>query len=170
MLESRHYFADRGPYSQSCGFSSSHVCIWDRKEAECQRIDAFKMWCWRRLLRGPWTARRSNQCILKEISPVCSLEGLMLKLKLPILWPPDAKRWRIGKDPDAERDWGQEEKGMTEDEIVGWHHRLDGHGFGWTPGVGDGQAGLACCSSWVTKSRTQLSDWTELNSLKTQKD
>ena len=66
----------------------------------------------------------------------------------PILWPPDAKSWLIWKDPDAGRDWGQEEKGTTEDEMVGWHHQLDGHGFGWTPGVGDGQGGLVCCSSW----------------------
>ena len=66
----------------------------------------------------------------------------------PILWPPDAKTWLIGKDPDAGRDWGQEKKGTTEDEMVGWHHQLDGHEFGWTPGVGDGQGGLACCGSW----------------------
>ena len=83
---------------------------WTVKKAECQRIDAFELWCWRRLLRVPWTARRSNQSILKEISPGCSLEGLMLKLKLQYF------------DPDAGRDWGQEEKGMTEDEMAGWHH------------------------------------------------
>ena len=69
----------------------------------------------------------------------------------------------IGKDPDAGKDWGQEEKGMTEDEMAGWHHRLNGHGFGWTLGVGDGQGGLACCSSGVAKSQIQLNDWTELN-------
>ena len=99
---------------------------WTVKKAECRRIDAFELWCWRRLLMVPWTARRSNQSILKEISPGCSLEGLMLKLKL---WPPHAKSWVIGKDPDAGRDWGQEEKGMTEDEMAGWHHQLDGHEF-----------------------------------------
>ena len=66
----------------------------------------------------------------------------------PILWPPDAKSWLIWKDPDAGKDWGQEEKGTTEDEMVGWHHRLNGHGFGWTLGVGDGQGGLVCCGSW----------------------
>ena len=81
----------------------------------------------------------------------------------PILWPPHAKSWLIGKDPDAGRDWGQEEKGMTEDEMAGWHHRLDAHEFGWAPGVGDGQGGLVCCDSWGRKSRTRLSDWTELN-------
>ena len=77
---------------------------WTKKKAECWRIDAFELWCWRRLLGVPWTARRSNQSILKEISPGCSLEGLMLKLT-PILWPPDVKNWLIWKDPDAGKDW-----------------------------------------------------------------
>ena len=98
---------------------------WTIKKAEHRRIDAFKLWCWRKLLRIPWTTRRSNQSILK-ISPEYSLEGLLLKLKL-ILWPPDAKNWLIGKDPDAWKDSRQEEKGTTEDEMVGWHHRLDRH-------------------------------------------
>jgi len=102
---------------------------WTVKKTECWRIDAFELWCWRRLLRVPWTLRRYNQSILKEISPECSLEELMLKLKFPIVWPPDAKSWLIGKDPDAGEDWRWEEKGMTEDEMVGWHHRLNGHEF-----------------------------------------
>ena len=96
---------------------------WTVRKAECQRIDAFVLWYWRRLLRVPWTARRSNQSILKEISPGCSLEGLMLKLKL-IFWPPDAKSWLIRKDLDAGKDWGQK-KGTTEDVMVGWHHWLN---------------------------------------------
>ena len=125
--------------------------MWELEyKAECHRIDAFELWCWRRLLRVPWTERRANQSILKEISPGCSLEGLMLRLKLQYFGP-DAKSWLIGKDPDAGKDWGQEEMGMTKDEMVGWHHQLNGHGFGWTPGVGDGQGGLACCSSWGHK-------------------
>ena len=102
---------------------------WTVKKAECQRIDAFELWCWKRLLRVPWTARRANQSILKKISPEYSLERLMLKLKLPILWPPDAKNRLIGKDPDVGKDGRQEEKGMTEDEMVGWHHQLSGHEF-----------------------------------------
>ena len=102
---------------------------WTVKKTECRKIDAFELWRWRRLLRVPWIARRSSQSILKEISPACSLEGLMLKLKLQYFWPPDAKSWLIGKDPDAGRDWGQEEKEMTEDEMAGWHHRLNGHEF-----------------------------------------
>ena len=89
--------------------------------AECQKIDAFKLWCWRRLLRVPWTSRKSNQSILKEISPEYSLEGLMLKLKLQLFWVPDAKRHLIGKDPDASKDRSQDEKGVTEDEMVGWY-------------------------------------------------
>ena len=92
---------------------------WTVKKAESRRIDAFEVWCWRRLLRVPWTARRSNQSILKEISPGCSLDT---KAETPILWPPHVKSWLIGKDSDAGRDWGQEEKGTTEDEMAGWHH------------------------------------------------
>ena len=80
----------------------------------------------------------------------------------PILWPPHAKNWLIGKDSDAGRHWGQEKKGTTEDEMAGWHQQLDGHEFEWTPGVGYGQGGLECCDSWGHKSRTWLSDWTEL--------
>ena len=91
---------------------------WTIKKAEYQRIDAFELWCWRRLLRVPWTARRSNQ----SISPDYSLEGLMLKLKLPILWPPEVKNCLIGKDLAARRNCKWEEKGTTEDEMVGWHH------------------------------------------------
>ena len=137
---------------------------WTVKKAECQRIDAFELWCWRRLLRVPWTARRSSQSILEEISPGCSLEGLMLKLKTPILWPPHAKSWLIGKDSDAGRDWGQEEKGTTEDEMAGWHHRLVGHEFEWTPWIGDGHGGLVHCSSWGCKESdtTEWLNWTEL--------
>jgi len=133
---------------------------WTVKKAECQRIDAFELWCWRRLLRVPWTARRSNQSILKEISPGCSLEA-----ETPILWPPNVKSWLIGKDPDAARDWGQEEKGTTEDKMAWWHHWLDGREFEWTPGVGDGQGGLVCYNSWGHKESdtTEWLIWTELN-------
>ena len=102
---------------------------WTIKKAERQRIDAFKLWCWRRLLKVPWTARRSNRSILKEISPGCSLEGLMLGLKLQYFGHL-MRRANIWEDPDAGEDWGQEEKGMTDNEMVGWHHRLNGHGFG----------------------------------------
>ena len=102
---------------------------WTVKKAEHQRIAAFEVWCWRRLLRVPWTARRSNQSILKETSPGCALEGMMLKLKLQYFGHLMRRVDSLEKDSDAGRDWGQEEKGMTEDEMAGWHHRLDGHEF-----------------------------------------
>ena len=112
-----------------------HGCeSWTVKKAECRTIDAFELWCWKRLLRVPWTSRRSNQSILKEISPGCSLEGLMMKLKLKLqhfghlMQRVDSLEKTLM--PDARRDWGQKEKGTTEDEIARWHHRLDQHGFG----------------------------------------
>ena len=130
--------------------------IWTIKKAECQRIDAFELWCWRRFFRVPWTARRSNQSILKEISPEYSLEGLMLKLKLKLfghlMW---VKTLMLRKIEGRRRGW--------QDEMVGWHHRLDRHGFGWTPGVGDGQGGLVCCGPWGRKESdtTERLNWTE---------
>ena len=102
---------------------------WTIKKAERWRVDAFELWCWRRLLRVPWTARRSNLSIRKEIRPECSLEGRTdAKAETPILRPSDRKNWLIGKDPDSGEDWMQE-KGTAEDEMVGWRHWLDGHEF-----------------------------------------
>ena len=101
---------------------------WTIKKAECWKIDAFEMWCWRRHLRVPWTAKRSNPSILKEINPEYLLEGLMQKVKLQyfghLMWRTDSE-----KDPDVGKDWRKEEKGMIEDEIIGWHHRHEGHEF-----------------------------------------
>ena len=138
---------------------------WTVKKAEHRRIDAFELWCSRRLLRVPWTARRSNQSILKEISPGISLEGMVLKLKLQYFGHLMQRVDSLEKT-DAGRDWGQEEKGMTEDEMAGWHHWLDGCESEWTPGVGDEQGGLACCDSWGHKESdtTERLNWTELNS------
>ena len=135
--------------------------IWTIKKAELWRIDAFELWCWRRLLRVPWTARRSNQSILKEISPEYSLEGLMLKLKLQYFGHL-MRRADSFEDPDAGKDWRQEEKGTTEDEMVGWHHRLDRHEFEQAPGVDHGQGGLACCSPCGRKESdtTEQQNWT----------
>ena len=174
ILKSRDYFANKVRLSR-LWFFQQFCESWTVKKAECWRIDAFELWCLRRLLRVPWTARRSIQSILKEISPECSLkdwcwsrnsitlatwceelthlkrpwwwerlkaggEGdvyrnathfcvLILYPETSVLWPPDVKNWLIWKDPDAGKDWRREEKGMTEDEMVGWHHWLDGHEF-----------------------------------------
>ena len=120
---------------------------WTIKKAEYRRIDTFELWCWRRLLRVSWTARRSNQSVLKEINPDYSLEGLMLRLKLLILWPSDVKNWLIWKDPDAGKDWRQEEKGVTGDEMVGWHHWLNGHEFEETLRDSEEKGNLVCCNT-----------------------
>ena len=122
---------------------------WTTKKAELWRIDAFLL-CWRRLLRVPWTSRRSNQSILKEINSEYSLEGLILKLKLENL-PPNANSQLIGKDPDTGQDWGQEEKEVTDDEMVEWHHQFNGHESEQTWGDSEGQGSLACCSPWSHK-------------------
>ena len=102
---------------------------WTIKKAEHQRIDVFEMWCWRRLLRVPWTARRSNQSILLGNQFWIFIGRTDVEAETPILWPPDVKNWLVRKDPDAGKDWRWEEKGMTEDEMVGWHHILGGHEF-----------------------------------------
>ena len=117
---------------------------WTIKKAEHRRIDTFELWCWRTLLRDPWTARRSNQSILKEINPECSSEGLMMKMKF---WASDVKSLLIRKDPDVGKD-RRKEKGMTEHETVGWHYWLNGHEFEQALGDGEGQGSLACGSPW----------------------
>ena len=127
------------------------------KKAEHRRIDAFELWCWRRLLRVSWTARRSNQPILKEISPEYSLEELMLNLKLQYFDYLVQRTDSLGKTLMVGKIEGGRRRVMTEDEMVGWHHRPNGHEFEQFPGVGDGQGGLACCSTWGLKE----SDTTE---------
>ena len=153
----------KGPSSQGYGFSSSRVWMWemDYKESWAQ-----KNWCfWTVVLEK--TLESPLDC--KEIQPVHPKGDQSLvfigrtdvEAETPILWPPDVKSWLIWKDPDAGKDWGQKQKGTTENEMVGWHHWLNGHGFGWTPGVGDGQGGLVCCGSW---GRRVGPDWAnELN-------
>ena len=133
---------------------------WTVKKAEHQRIDAFELWCWRRL-RVPWTARRSNQSILK-ISPGCFLEGVMLKLKLQYIGHLMRRVNSLEKTLMLGGIGGRRRRGRQRI-MAGWHHQLDGHEFEWTPGVGDGQGGLACCDSWGRKDWTWLSNWTELN-------
>ena len=165
IKKQRYYFVNKGPFSQCYGFSSSHVCmrVLDYKESWGLKNWCFwTVWCWRRLLRVTWIARRSTQCILNEINPGLFIERSNAKAETPILWPPDEKSWLIWKDPDAGKDWGQEDKGTTEHEMTGWHHWLNEHEFGWTPGVGDGQGGLVCCGSWVCRvghnCTTELTD------------
>ena len=142
-----------------CGCDS-----WTIKRAEHRRIDACELWYWRRLSRVPWTARRSNKSILNEINPEYALEGLMLKLKLQYFGHLKRRTDSLEKTLMlGGKDWRWEEKGTTEDEMVGWHHQVNGHEFEQALGIGDGQGSLACWSPWVTKSWTRLSNWAELN-------
>ena len=161
IKKQRHYFANKGSSSQGCGFSSGHVWMW---ELDYEESWALKNWCfWTMVLK---TLESPLDC--KEIQPVHPKDQSWLfigrtdvEAETLILWPPDMKSWLIWKDPDAGKDWGQEEKGTTDE--IGWHHWLDGHGFGWTLGVGDGQGGLACCGSWGGKESdtTERLNWTD---------
>ena len=157
--------ANKGPSSKGYGFSCGHVWMW---ELDCEESWAPKNWCF-------WTVvlEKALQSPLdcKEIQPVhpkgdqswVFIGRTDAEAETPILWPPHAKSWLIGKDSDAGRDWGQEENGMTEDEMAGWHHWLNGREFEWTPGVGDGQGGLACCDSCGLKESdtTEWLNWTD---------
>ena len=143
IQKQRHYFADKGPSSQSYGFSSGYVWMW---ELDCEECWAPKNWCFCTLVLEK-TLQSPLDC--KEIQPVhpkgdqfwIFIGRTDTDPETPIPWPPDGKNRLTWKDPDAGKDWRQE-KGMTEDEMVGWHHQFDGHKFGWTPVVGDGQGGL----------------------------
>ena len=148
IKKQRHYFANKGPSSQSYGFSSSHVWMW---ELNCKESWAPKNWCFWTVVLDK-TLESPLDC--KEIQPVhpkgdqswMFIARTDAEAETPILWPLHVKNWLIGKDPAAGKDWGQEEKGMTEDEMVGWYHWLDGHEFEQALGVGDGQGTLASCS------------------------
>jgi len=146
IKKQRHHFADKGLSSQSYGFSSNHVWMW---ELDYNESWVLKNWCFSTVVLEK-TLESPLDC--KEIQPVhrkgnqswIFIERTDVEVEAPILWPPDAKDWLTGKEPDAGKDWGQEEKGSRKDEMVGWHHRPDGHEFEQVLGVGDGQGSLAC--------------------------
>ena len=158
IKKQKHYFANKGPSSQSYGFSSSHVWMW---ELDCEESWALKNWCfWTVVLEK--TLDSPLDC--KEIQPVhpkgnqswIFIRKTDAEAETPILWPPDVNNWLIGKDLDAGKDWRREEKGMTEDEMVGWHHQINGHEFEQAPGDGEEQGSLVCCSPW---GRRVGQDW-----------
>ena len=156
----------KGPSSQGYGFSSSHVWMWDWTimKAEHQRIDAFELWCLlEKTLESPLDCKAIQPVHPKGNWSWIFIGRTDVEAETLILWPPDVMNWLIWEDLDARKERRQEEKGTKEDEVVGWHHQLTWHEFEWTPGVGDGQGGLACCSPWDCKSQTWLSNWIELN-------
>ena len=131
-----------------------------RKEGWMPKNWCFRMWYWRRILRVPWKTRRSNLSILKEINPEYSLTGLGAEVEAPIIfWQPAVRNQLIGKDPGTGKDWGQEENVKTEDEMVGWLPRLNGHEFEQTLADGEGQGSLACCSPWGHKESDTTEQW-----------
>ena len=166
IKKQRHYFSNKGLSSQGYGFSSSRIWMW---ELDYKESWALKNWCfWTVVLEK--TLESPLDCkVIQPVHPIGDQSWDFFgrtdaKAETPVLWPLHAKSWLIGKDSDAGRDWGQQDKGMTEDLIVGWHHQLSAHGFGWTPGVGDGQGCLPCCGSWDCKESdtTERLNWTEL--------
>ena len=165
IKKQRHYFTNKNPSSQSYGFSSSHVWMW---ELDCEESWAPKNWCFwsvlEKTLESPLYSKEIQPVHPKRDQSWVFIGRTDVEAETPILWPPDVKNWHIWKDPDAGKDWEQEEKRTTEDEMPGWHHWLNGHGFGWTPGVADGQGGLACCGSWGCKGldTSERLNWTAL--------
>ena len=152
-LKQRHHFTGKGPYSQSYCFSSSHTQVWelDIKKTEYWKLDAFELWCWRRLLESPLNSKEIKPVNSKGNQPWIFIGSTDAEVEAPILWPPDAKGWIIGKDLNAGEDWGQKETGKAGDEIVGWHHWLNGYKFLQTLEESEGQGSLKCCSSWDHK-------------------
>ena len=164
IKKQRHYFSEKVPFSQSYGFSSSHVRMWELDHKESW---ALKNWCFwtvvlEKTLESPLDCKK-----IKPVNPKGNKSWIFTwrtdaEAETPILWPSDAKNWFLRKDSDAGKDWRQEEKGKTEDEMVGGYHWLKGLEFKQAPGVGDGQGNLACCISWGLRDWKRLSDWTEL--------
>ena len=149
------------------GFSSNHIWMW---ELDYKESWALKNWCfWTvvlvKILESPLDCKEIKSVNSKGNQSWIFTGRTDAEAEVPVLWPPDVKNWLIGKNPDAGEEWRQEEKGTGEDEMVGWHHRLDGHEFKQAPGVGDGQESLMCCSPWDHKewNTTEWLNWTELN-------
>ena len=160
IKKQRHHFADKGPYSQNYGFSSSHVWMWDLNHKESWAPNNL---CFLTVVLGKTPESPLDCKKIKPVNPKGNQPWIFIgrsDAEAPILWPPDVKSWPIWKDPDAGKDWGQEEKGTTEDEMVGWHHWLDGREFEQALGVDNGQGAWCAAVQGVTKSLTWLSHWT----------
>ena len=160
IRKQRHHFADKGPYSQSYGFSSSHVWMWELDHKEGWSL---KNWCFwtvvlEKALESPLDCKEMQPVHPKGNQPWTFIGRTDAEAEAPILWPSDVKSRFIWKDPDAGKDWRQEEKGTTEDEMVGWHHRLNGHEFEQTPGDCEGQGRPAFCSPWGHEE-SDTSEW-----------
>ena len=152
-----HQFADKGLYSQTYGFFPYGCDSWTIKKAELQRTDAFELWHWRRFFRVLWTARRSNQSILKDINPEYSFWRTDAEAEAPVLWPPDALE---KKDSVNGKDWRQKERGETESKMVGWHYRLSEHEFEQTRETVKDRETWRTAVHGIGKSQTWLSNWT----------
>ena len=160
IKKQRHYFADKGLYGHSYGFSSSHVQMWELDHKEGW---APKNWCFRtvvleKTLKSPLDSREIKPVNPKGNQPWIFTGRTDAEAEAPVLWPPDVKSQLIRKGPDAGKDWRREERGTTEDEMVGWHHQLNGHEFEWTVGDGEGQGSLVCCSPWGRK-KWDTTEW-----------
>ena len=160
ILKSRDIFANKDLSSQSYGFSCGHVWMWelDYKESWAPRNWYFWTVVLEKTLESPLDCKEIHPVPPKGNQSWIFTGRTDVETGTPMLWPPDVKNCLIGKDPDAGKDWRQEEKGTTEDEMVGWHHQLNGHEFAQTPGVGDGQGSLACCSPWGCKE-SDMTEW-----------
>ena len=162
-MELSSLYANKGPYCQSYGFSSSHVWMWEfHKESWAQKNWYFWTAVLEKILENPLGYKELKPVYPKGNQFWICIGRTDAEAEAPIPWPPDANNWLLRKDSDAGKDWRQEEKGITEDEMVGWHHWLDGHEFEQIPGVGDGQGGLACCSPWGRKE-LDTTEWLNSN-------
>ena len=169
IKKQRHYFVNKRLSSQGYGFSSGHVWVWELNYKESWAPKNWYFWpvVLEKMFKSPLDCKEIQLVHPKGDQSWVFIGRTDVEAETSILWPPDAKSWLIWKDPDAGRDWEQEEKGTTEDEMVGWHQWHNGRGFGWTLGVGDGQGDMACCGSWGCRESdmTEWLNWTGLSML-----